>query len=73
MIVSQKPMQRVMTWLRTGTGSIPRAVRAARRRQRHTSARRRSGSISAHMDAVVRDAVEGTRGSDRPGRKDASS
>lgn len=73
MIVSQKPIQRVLTWLRTGTGRIPRAVRAARRHQRHTSARRRSGSISAHMDAIVADAIEGTKGSDRPGRQGSSS
>ena len=73
MIVSQKPIQRVMTWLRTGKGRVPRTVRVARRRQRHTSARRKSGSISAHMDAIVAEAVEGTSGRDRPERRGDSS
>lgn len=73
MIVSPKPSERVVTWLRTGHGPVPRMVREVRRRQRRATARRRSGSISAHMDAIVREAVEGTRGSDRPARPGSGS
>ena len=70
MIVSPKPLAGATTWLRTGHGTVPRLVREARRRQRRAAARRRSGSITAHMDAIVRDAVEGTRGSGRPTRSE---
>ena len=73
MIVSPEPLRRVMTWLRTGHGRIPRLVREARRRQRRAEARRQSGSISAHMDAIVSEAVEGTTGTDRPARPEPPS
>ncbi len=69
MIVTPKPLGRAATWLRTGHGRVPRLVREVRRRQRRSAARRKSGSIAAHMDAIVREAVEGTKGSDRPPRQ----
>ena len=73
MIVSSKPIERAMTWLRIGHGRFPRLAREARRRQRRAAARRQSGSISAHMDAIVREAVAGTSGTDRPARSEPSS
>jgi hypothetical protein len=62
------PVGRVLSWLRTADAPVPRAVRAARREAARIEARRRHGSITAHMEAVVATANEATTGSAFPDR-----
>jgi hypothetical protein len=60
------PVRRVLTWLRTADAPVPKAVRAARREAARIEARRRHGSVTAHMESVVAAANEATTGSAFP-------
>lgn len=60
------PHRRFVTWLRTADAEVPRAVRSARRWIARTAARRRHGSITAHMEAVVEEANRATSGAGFP-------
>ena len=62
------PLPRVVAWLRTADGLLPRTVRSARREGARRMAKRRHGSITAHMDAIVAEANRATTGSGFPDR-----
>lgn len=60
------PHRRITTWLRTADSAVPRAVRSARRWVARIGARRRHGTITAHMEAVVAEANRATSGAGFP-------
>ena len=62
------PLRRALQWLRTADAPVPRAVRATRREVARADARRRHGTITAHMEAVVATANEATTGPTFPDR-----
>ncbi|HKY13343.1 MAG TPA: hypothetical protein VJM33_00360 [Microthrixaceae bacterium] len=62
------PRRRFLTWLRTADAPVPRVVRASRRELARVGARRRHGTITAHMEAVVAEANRATTGSGFPDR-----
>ena len=53
----------IRQWLATSDAATARWARSGARRAMRVRARRRSGSVAAHMDRVVAEANEGTRGS----------
>ncbi|MFZ4517117.1 MAG: hypothetical protein ACOYOP_01940 [Microthrixaceae bacterium] len=56
-------MSGVRTWIRTADSPVARSIRSLRRASVRRSERARHGSVSAAMDAVVREATAGTVGS----------
>ena len=50
------PIQPLLRWVRTSDRRLPRLVRLLRRTEARAVARRRNGSITAFMEAVVAEA-----------------
>jgi hypothetical protein len=55
------PIQPILRWVRASDRRVPRFIRLLRRTEARIEARRRNGSITAYMDAVVAEANQSGR------------